>query len=104
MRPNAYVAAGGASAPAHRYQCLRGGVSCPGIVSACARFSRTGLQPRYLEQELPEPRRTQGTRLIEDSQSVADLLKELREIGALLALDDFGMGYSSVKHCEGLAD
>jgi EAL domain-containing protein (putative c-di-GMP-specific phosphodiesterase class I) len=36
--------------------------------------------------------------LIEDSQSVADVLNELKDIGVLLALDDFGTGYSSLSH------
>jgi diguanylate cyclase (GGDEF)-like protein/PAS domain S-box-containing protein len=55
-------------------------------------LKETGLEPRYLELELTE------TVLIEDSRSVAEVLKELKSIGVLLALDDFGTGYSSLSH------
>jgi diguanylate cyclase (GGDEF)-like protein/PAS domain S-box-containing protein len=55
-------------------------------------LAETGLEPRYLELELTE------TFLMQDSQSVADVLKELKEIGVLLALDDFGTGYSSLSY------
>jgi EAL domain-containing protein (putative c-di-GMP-specific phosphodiesterase class I) len=65
----------------------------PGFVSGVrAILKETGLEPRYLELELTE------TVLIEDSQSVAEMLKELKDIGVLLALDDFGTGYSSLSH------
>jgi len=60
----------------------------PGFVAGVrAVLKETGLEPRYLELELTE------TVLIEDSRSVADVLKELKSIGVLLALDDFGTGY-----------
>ncbi|HTD11807.1 MAG TPA: EAL domain-containing protein [Steroidobacteraceae bacterium] len=63
----------------------------PGFVAGVrAVLKETGLEPRYLELELTE------TVLIEDSRSVADVLKELKSIGVLLALDDFGTGYSSL--------
>jgi diguanylate cyclase (GGDEF)-like protein/PAS domain S-box-containing protein len=63
----------------------------PGFVPGVrATLKETGLEPRYLELELTE------TVLIEDSQSVADVLKELKDIGVLLALDDFGTGYSNL--------
>jgi diguanylate cyclase (GGDEF)-like protein/PAS domain S-box-containing protein len=50
----------------------------------------TGLEPHYLELELTE------TALKDESRSVSDMLKELKDIGVLLTLDDFGSGYSSV--------
>jgi diguanylate cyclase (GGDEF)-like protein/PAS domain S-box-containing protein len=55
-------------------------------------LAETGLEPRRLELEITE------TGLMEDSQSVAEVLKGLKEIGVLLALDDFGTGYSSLSH------
>jgi diguanylate cyclase (GGDEF)-like protein/PAS domain S-box-containing protein len=65
----------------------------PGFASGVrAVLAETGLEPRYLELEITE------TGLMEDSQSITDVLKELKEIGVLLALDDFGTGYSSLSH------
>ena len=55
-------------------------------------LKETGLDPQYLELELTE------TVLIEDSRSVAEVLRELKDIGVLLTLDDFGTGYSSLSH------
>jgi diguanylate cyclase (GGDEF)-like protein/PAS domain S-box-containing protein len=69
----------------------------PGFVSGVRGIlAETGLEARYLELELPEARLTEGTRLTGDSRSIAEVLKELKELGALLALDDFGTGQSSV--------
>ena len=65
----------------------------PGFVAGVREvLTETGLEPRYLELEITE------TGLIEDSRSVADVLRALKEIGVLLALDDFGTGYSSLSH------
>jgi predicted signal transduction protein with EAL and GGDEF domain len=55
-------------------------------------LAETGLEPRHLELELTE------TALIDDTRSIAEVLKELKAIGVLLALDDFGTGYSSLTH------
>jgi diguanylate cyclase (GGDEF)-like protein/PAS domain S-box-containing protein len=55
-------------------------------------LTQTGLEPRYLELEITE------TGLLEDSRSVLDVLKELKDIGVMLTLDDFGTGYSSLNH------
>jgi diguanylate cyclase (GGDEF)-like protein/PAS domain S-box-containing protein len=64
-----------------------------GFVSGVrAILKETGLAPQYLELELTE------TVLIEDSPTVAEVLKELKDIGVLLTLDDFGTGYSSLSH------
>jgi diguanylate cyclase (GGDEF)-like protein/PAS domain S-box-containing protein len=57
-------------------------------------LTETGLQPRYLELELTE------TFLMQDSRSVANVLKKLKNIGVLLALDDFGTGYSSLSYLQ----
>jgi diguanylate cyclase (GGDEF)-like protein/PAS domain S-box-containing protein len=55
-------------------------------------LKEAGLEPHYLELEITE----QG--LVDDSRSVSDMLKELKDIGVMLALDDFGRGYSSLNH------
>ncbi len=53
-------------------------------------LTANSLDPRYLELELTE------TALIADEISVLDQLIALKKIGLQLAIDDFGMGYSSL--------
>lgn len=55
-------------------------------------LSETGLEPRYLELEL-----TEGV-LMEDAQSTVTALRELKSMGVHLAVDDFGIGYSSLSY------
>jgi diguanylate cyclase (GGDEF)-like protein/PAS domain S-box-containing protein len=55
-------------------------------------LSETGLEPRYLELEL-----TEGV-LMEDAESTASVLQELKKMGVHLAVDDFGTGYSSLSY------
>jgi diguanylate cyclase (GGDEF)-like protein/PAS domain S-box-containing protein len=65
----------------------------PGFATGVrAILNETNLEAHFLELELTE------TVLMEDSRSVADVFKELKDIGVLLALDDFGTGYSSLSH------
>jgi diguanylate cyclase len=52
-------------------------------------LTETGLDPHILELELTE------SALISDEDSVLDTLHNLKKIGIQLAIDDFGMGYSS---------
>ena len=52
----------------------------------------TGLAPHVLELEV-----TEGV-LIDDVESVIDLLGRLKQIGVTVALDDFGTGYSSMAY------
>jgi len=55
-------------------------------------LSDTGLEPRYLELEL-----TEGV-LMDDAESTASVLQELKTMGVHLAVDDFGTGYSSLSY------
>jgi diguanylate cyclase (GGDEF)-like protein/PAS domain S-box-containing protein len=57
-------------------------------------LQETGLQARYLELEL-----TEGV-LMEDGQSTAAVLQELKKMGVHLAVDDFGTGYSSLSYLQ----
>jgi diguanylate cyclase (GGDEF)-like protein/PAS domain S-box-containing protein len=52
----------------------------------------TDLPPELLELELTE------SSLMQDSASVVDALKKLKEIGTRLSIDDFGTGYSSLSY------
>jgi diguanylate cyclase (GGDEF)-like protein/PAS domain S-box-containing protein len=55
-------------------------------------LSETGLEARYLQLEL-----TEGV-LMEDAESTASVLQELKMMGVHLAVDDFGTGYSSLSY------
>jgi len=57
-------------------------------------LSETGLEARYLELEL-----TEGV-LMEDAESTASVLQELKRMGVHLAVDDFGTGYSSLSYLQ----
>jgi diguanylate cyclase (GGDEF)-like protein/PAS domain S-box-containing protein len=57
-------------------------------------LEQTGLEARYLELEL-----TEGV-LMEDGQSTAAVLQELKKMGVHLAVDDFGTGYSSLSYLQ----
>jgi predicted signal transduction protein with EAL and GGDEF domain len=52
----------------------------------------TGLDPHQLELEITE------TALLDDSSATLGKLHQLRELGIQIALDDFGIGYSSLSY------
>jgi EAL domain-containing protein (putative c-di-GMP-specific phosphodiesterase class I) len=54
------------------------------------------LDPSYLELELTE------TSIMENLESAAKLLTEIRQLGVKVAIDDFGTGYSSLGYLKRL--
>jgi diguanylate cyclase (GGDEF)-like protein len=56
----------------------------------------TGLDPKCLELELTE------TSIMENADSAAKLLAEIRKLGVTIAIDDFGTGYSSLSYLKRL--
>jgi diguanylate cyclase (GGDEF)-like protein/PAS domain S-box-containing protein len=52
----------------------------------------TGLDPKYLELELTE------TSLLRDTDRTKTILGNLRDLGVRLAIDDFGVGFSSLSY------
>ena len=62
------------------------------VANVLAILAETSLDPRYLELELTE------SALMQDSKSTAITLRALRDMGIHLALDDFGLGYSSLSY------
>jgi EAL domain-containing protein (putative c-di-GMP-specific phosphodiesterase class I) len=61
-----------------------------------ATLERHGLPPRTLRIEVNEPA------LMEDSEATHRTLRELRQLGVELGIDDFGAGYSSLGLLRGL--
>lgn len=57
-------------------------------------LSRNGLPAACLEVEIHE------NLLLEDSERIAPLVKDLRDLGVGLAIDDFGTGYSSLAYLQ----
>jgi diguanylate cyclase (GGDEF)-like protein/PAS domain S-box-containing protein len=57
-------------------------------------LSETGFEPRCLDLEL-----TEGV-MMDDAESTACVLKELKAMGVHLAVDDFGTGYSSLSYLQ----
>ncbi len=56
----------------------------------------TGIRPHKLELEITE------SALMQDLPRAADQLRGLRNLGILLAIDDFGIGYSSLSYLQKL--
>ena len=63
------------------------------LPSTVARIlDETGLDPQYLELEITEEL------LVNDIAKATRRLHELKELGVQLAIDDFGVGFSSLSH------
>lgn len=59
-------------------------------------IDETGIDPSRIKAEVTE------TLIMSDSPHVTDTLRKLKERGIRLALDDFGIGYSSLNHLKRL--
>ncbi|MBL0385302.1 EAL domain-containing protein [Tumebacillus sp. ITR2] len=57
-------------------------------------LEKTGLHPQYLELELTE------SILMQNTENVIDTLHRLREMDIAIAIDDFGIGYSSLSYLQ----
>ena len=55
-------------------------------------LAKTGLPARFLKLEITE------SVIMENADSAAAMLNELKALGSQLAIDDFGTGYSSFAH------
>jgi diguanylate cyclase (GGDEF)-like protein/PAS domain S-box-containing protein len=62
------------------------------LSSVRAALISTGIDPSNLELELTE------TVLMQDAESAVQMLRALKAIGVQLAIDDFGVGYSSFSY------
>jgi diguanylate cyclase (GGDEF)-like protein/PAS domain S-box-containing protein len=57
-----------------------------------AALERTGLRPELLELELTE------SMVIQNTERASKILAAIKKMGVRLAIDDFGVGYSSLSH------
>ncbi|MBF0567801.1 MAG: EAL domain-containing protein [Nitrospirae bacterium] len=55
-------------------------------------LKETGLSPEFLELELTE------TVVMDDAEKAIKILREIKNMGIHIAIDDFGMGYSSLSY------
>lgn len=59
-------------------------------------LNNTGLDPQYLELEITES-------VFQDTEELSLILNELKSLGASIAVDDFGVGYSSLSVLQNIA-
>jgi EAL domain-containing protein (putative c-di-GMP-specific phosphodiesterase class I) len=65
----------------------------PNVVSMIKdAIERSGFDPRYLEIEITE------TTAMQDPELTADILLDLKNLGLSVAIDDFGVGHSSLNY------
>ena len=65
----------------------------PDLVDAVGSvLAESGLPPHALELEITE------TAVLEASEEIRGVLRRLKELGVVLAVDDFGVGYSYLSH------
>jgi diguanylate cyclase (GGDEF)-like protein/PAS domain S-box-containing protein len=62
------------------------------VQDVAAALEASGLPPESLVLEMTE------SVLMDDSETVLDILRQLKRLGARLAIDDFGTGYSSLSY------
>jgi diguanylate cyclase (GGDEF)-like protein/PAS domain S-box-containing protein len=62
------------------------------VAEVRAALQATGLPPRHLELELTE------SSIMENVERMIETMTALRDLGVRLALDDFGIGFSSLNH------
>src|SRR3989475_259193 len=62
------------------------------VKDIAAALETTGLQPELLELELTE------SMVIQNTERAGRVLAEIKKMGVRLAIDDFGVGYSSLTH------
>jgi diguanylate cyclase (GGDEF)-like protein/PAS domain S-box-containing protein len=62
------------------------------VKDIAAALETTGLQPELLELELTE------SMVIQNAERAGRVLAEIKKMGVRLAIDDFGVGYSSLTH------
>ncbi len=65
----------------------------PNLIAKISQIlTETGLNPQYLEIEVTESTLTQ------DKTTAANTLQQLNNLGIHIVIDDFGQGYSSLRH------
>lgn len=62
----------------------------PALLANCTRAA--GISPSMIEIELTE------STLMQDSQGIREVIRELKTLGSSVAIDDFGTGYSSLAY------
>jgi diguanylate cyclase (GGDEF)-like protein/PAS domain S-box-containing protein len=62
------------------------------VSSVRSALAESGLAPQWLELELTE------LLMLDDSENTAKIMRELKQIGVSLSLDDFGTGWSSLSY------
>jgi diguanylate cyclase (GGDEF)-like protein/PAS domain S-box-containing protein len=62
------------------------------VEDIAAALKSTGLRPELLELELTE------SMVIQNTERAGKVLNEIKKMGVRLAIDDFGVGYSSLTH------
>ena len=62
------------------------------VKDVAAALKSTGLRPELLELELTE------SMVIQNTERAGKVLAEIKKMGVRLAIDDFGVGYSSLTH------
>jgi len=62
------------------------------VAQVAAALEQTGLPPRLLQLEITE------AGILQNAEAIEHTLRELRKQGVRISIDDFGLGYSSLRH------